>query len=257
MKLIPFCFSVLVALPLSTLSIVANAAEDHPSVSYPTNLPPSAQLHYRIKANKNILSLDGEADVNWHVTNSKSDRSYSITTETNAAILGKILQANSSGKIDSFGLAPNQYDEIPRNRKPAKTEFDRDDQLIKFSESSETYPLKGGEQDRTSVIWQLVSVARASADKFVPNSTWLFFVAGRRDAEKWTFTVGKKEKLSTSIFGEISAVHVIKEPPPDAKGQQIELWLAPGKEWYPVRLKFSDADGITIDQNLVSIEKSK
>ena len=225
-------------------------ATDHPNNNYPTSLPPSAQLHYSIRADRSGLTLAGEAMVNWQMDGEKT---YSVTTETRAAIFGKILEANSHGIIDSFGLAPLQYDEKPRSKPGTQTHFDRDARQITFSSSSASYPINGGEQDRTSVVWQLVSLARAAPKKFVPKSEWDFFVAGRRDAEKWTFIVEENVTLATPL-GKIPTVHLIKAPPPDSKEQRLDVWLAPGMEWYPVRLKFSDADGDTIDQQLDQLQ---
>jgi len=233
-------------------------AADHPSVHYPTNLPPSAQLHYSIKADRSGLTLQGEATVNWQLIQPEQGQNYKtyvINTETRAALFGKILQADSRGVIDTFGLAPDQYDEKPRNKPGTQTHFDRESKQLTFSESKETYQLTGGEQDRTSVVWQLVSMARAAPKKFVQKSEWAYFVAGRRDAEKWTFTVEEKVTLATPL-GNLTTVHVVKAPPPDSKEQRLDIWLAPSLEWYPVRLKFSDADGDTIDQRLDQIKNN-
>ena len=240
-----------IALLIGAVNAGAAAPAEHPSTDYPTNLPPSAQLHYAIKADRSGLSLAGDATVNWQLTDAKT---YTITTETRAAIFGKILEADSQGAIDAYGLAPVQYDEKPRNKPGTQTHFNRDTKQITFSASDANYPLKGGEQDRTSVVWQLVSMARATPRKFVPKSEWIFFVAGRRDAEKWTFTVDENVTLATPL-GNIATVHIIKTPPPDSKDQRIDIWLAPSLEWYPVRLLFSDADGDTIDQHLDQIKK--
>lgn len=228
---------------------------EHPNTNYPTNVPPSAQLHYAIKADRSGLTLAGEANVNWLVSTTKSPATYSVTTETRAAIFGKILEADSHGTLDTFGLAPDQYLEKPRNKSGTTTHFDRNAKQITFSESTENYSIKGGEQDRTSVVWQLVSMARAAPNKFVPKSEWNFFVAGRRDAEKWTFTVEDNVTITTPM-GSMATVHIIKAPPPDSKDQRLDIWLAPSLEWYPVRLKFSDADGDTIDQQLDHINST-
>jgi hypothetical protein len=74
-------------------------------------------------------------------------------------------------------------------------------------------------------------------------------VAGRRDAEPWTFKVVKTETIRTGL-GQVEALHFVKLPPPDSKDQAIDLWLAPAHEWYPVRLRFSDNDDEFIDQTL-------
>lgn len=249
------------SLIFATLSLfacsVAMAAggENKPGVKYSTNTPPSAQLYYLVTADHSGFSLNGEADIHWQVTGSPPNQTYSITTETRAAILGKIMEANSFGDIDAFGLAPNKYEEKVRKKPMIQTTFDREAKKISFSESKETYPINGGEQDRTSAVWQLVGIARGAPKKFIPKSEWSFFVAGRRDAEKWTFAVEKNVTLATS-FGKIATVHITKSVP-DAKDQRIDIWLAPTMEWYPVRIKFRDANGDTIEQNLVRIQSEK
>jgi hypothetical protein len=116
------------------------------------------------------------------------------------------------------------------------------------------YPIKGGEQDRSSVSWQLVAVARAAPEKFVPGSEWIFFVAGRRDAEPWTFKVVKKESIRTGL-GPVETVHLVKLPPPDSKDQALDIWLAPSLGWLPARLRFTDNDDEFVDQTLEKITK--
>ena len=230
-------------------------AADHPTHLVPTSLPPSAQLHYTLRADRNGLTLTGDATVNWQLNDVNPGPTYSITTQTRAALFGKILEADSHGLIDQYGLAPLEYEETPRNKPGTKTSFKRDAGQISFSESTQTYAIKGGEQDRSSVVWQLVSQARATPDKMTPKSSWRFFVAGRRDAELWTFTVADTETIMTGV-GKVASVHLIRTPPPDSKDQRLEVWLSPDREWYPVRIKFSDADGDSIDQRLDQIKKT-
>lgn len=230
----------------------ALAADDtpHPVIKRRVNLPPSAQLHYAIEAQQNGLQIKGEALVNWNTTDSK----YRVTAETRAGFVGKLLEASSEGTVDSFGLAPNVFVDKRFRRDPTTTSFHRDSNTITFTQSSESYPLLGGEQDRSSIIWQLISVARANPGKFVAKSEWLFFVAGPRDAEQWSFTVVGREKIKTAQ-GDVNAVHVLRAPPPDNKGQKLDIWLAPGSEWYPVRLRFTDPDGDYIEQTLDKLTK--
>ncbi|MDC8760716.1 DUF3108 domain-containing protein [Janthinobacterium fluminis] len=228
----------------------ALAAAKHPSVKRAFNVPPSADLSYSIKARQRGMSLGGENLTVWRA----GDGSYSLVSETRAALFGKILENKSEGAIDDYGLAPALYTE-KRFRKEASTAtFKRDSKTIVFGDSDESYPLKGGEQDRNSAPWQLAAVARGAPEQFTPGSEWTFFVAGRRDAEPWIFKVVKQESVRTGE-GEVNAVHLVKAPPPDAKGQQVDLWLAPSLEWYPVRLRFADSDGDYVEQTLEKITK--
>jgi hypothetical protein len=238
------------ALMLATMAQAAHATEEHPSARRATNPPPSADLSYNLKIKQSGLSLNGVATVQWRA----GDGKYSIATESRASIFGKVVENRSEGAIDDFGLAPASFHEKRIRKDPYTTTFKRAEKTIAFTESDVTYPILGGEQDRSSAQWQLAAIARAAPDKFKPGSEWHLFVAGRRDAEPWSFKVLKTENVDIGS-GEVSAVHLVKAPPPDAKGQQVDLWLAPSLDWYPVRVRFNDPDGDFVDQVLEKVVK--
>jgi hypothetical protein len=241
-----------IAISISTASLAAAAPANEAAVKSAFKLPPSAELQYSIRARQSGLPLSGSAFVRWQIG---SDQKYSIVTETRAMLVGKILDASSQGNIDEYGLAPEKFIEKRFNKPATTTSFERDGKTLRFSASAETYALKGGEQDRTSASWQLIAIARAAGDNFKPGSEWKMFVAGRRDADPWTFKVIGPTNIKTPM-GDLAVIHISKAPPADSKDQQLELWLAPSLEWYPVRLKFSDADGDFVDQVLESIKKN-
>jgi hypothetical protein len=228
---------------------LAGAAE-HVAIKRPVDVPPSADLNYSIKARQKGFSINGDAVVNWRVADGK----YTLRADTRAMLLGSILENRSEGLIDGFGVAPTKFYEKRLRHDPWTTTFDRAGNSISFTEGKLVYPIKGGEQDRSSVPWQLVAVARAAPEKFTPGSEWTFFVAGRRDAEPWTFKVLKKESIRTGL-GPVEALHLVKLPPPDSKDQTLDIWLAPSLEWYPVRLRFTDNDDEFVDQTLEKIVK--
>lgn len=236
---------------LTTLAYSASADEDHPVEKRKFNLPPSANLTYAIQAQQSGIQLSGEAVLKW----TASDNHFQIDSETKAMLFGKILQSKSDGEIDEYGLAPNSFTEKRLRKDQTTTTFNRDSKLISFNSSSDTYPILGGEQDRNTAIWELIAIARASHAKFKEDSVWDFFVAGQHDADVWQFKVDKQESIRTRV-GNMNAVHVIKLPQ-HAKGQQVDIWLAPGMEWYPVRLRYTEANGDYVEQVLESVEKSE
>ncbi len=226
------------------------AAQEHPSVKRPVDLPPSADLTYKIEARKKGISLSGDAIVNWRAGGGK----YSASSTARAQILGKILDNRTEGLIDVYGLAPLQFREKRFRKDETIANFDRAARKIVFNDGKQSYPLTGGEQDRGSVQWQLAAVGRGTPDKFTPGSEWKFFVAGRRDAEAWTFKVVNREALKTGM-GTVQTVHLVRSPSPDSKGQTLDLWLAPSLEWYPVKLRFAEEDGEFVEQTLDKIVK--
>jgi hypothetical protein len=226
-------------------------AQSHPATQYKISPPPSADLNYVIEAQQSGLTLKGNGLVEWKA----AQQQYSVHNATSAQLFGKILDARSEGKIDSLGLAPTQFVQKRLRKDATTTTFNGDSKTITFNQSGQTYPIVGGEQDRVSIVWQLLSVARAAPKKFVAGSQWQFFVAGEHDAEPWTFKVMKTETIVTPK-GHFNAVHVFRAPPPDSQGQKLDIWLAPSLEWYPVKLRFTDADGDYIEQSLETVSKA-
>ncbi|HEY0062880.1 MAG TPA: DUF3108 domain-containing protein [Telluria sp.] len=242
-------FKPLAAAALMVFAVAASAGE-HPAVKRPVDLPPSADIGYKIEARQRGITLGGESQLAWRA----DAGSYSINNVARAQLLGKILESSSEGSVDAYGLAPTQFSE-KRYRKPQATvTFDRAGKALGFSDAEKSYPLLGGEQDRNSVQFQLAAVARAAPEKFTPGSEWKFFVAGRRDAEQWVFKVLKRESVRTGM-GALQAVHLTKTQGPDSKEQMIDLWLAPSLEWYPIKLRVADDADEYVEQTLEKLDK--
>jgi hypothetical protein len=237
---------LLLALTLGT----AGAQEAPAAIKRKFELPPSADLHYELQARQRGFGLKGEAIVTWRA----GDGKYAVSAESKVPLLGTITHDRSSGTIDAFGLAPGEFTEKRMRKDPTTATFDREARALRFSESKQVYPLKGGEQDRVSITWQLAAVARGAGERFKPGSTWPFFVAGRRDAETWVFKVIKRERVQTGL-GEVEAVLVERQPVADKKDQVLEVWLAPQHEWYPVKLRYADGDKEQVEQTLKTVTK--
>lgn len=233
-------------------AFAAAPAGNHLAIKRHFDLPPSAELNYAISARQSGIPINGDAVVKWQT----DGRKFNIEAIFNAMIVGKILEAKSSGKIDDYGLAPAQFIDKRFRKNSTTTTFNRNSNggTITYSQSDASYQLKGGEQDRTSIVWQLVAIARAAVQQFKPGSNWIFFVAGQRDAESWTFKVVRREKITTGM-GTLDAVHIFRAPPPDATGQRLDIWLAPSLEWYPIRVRFTDQNNDFVDQILDKINK--
>lgn len=206
---------------------------------------PSADLHYKVSARQKGFTIDGDGLVQWRAAEGK----YSLAVQMSAGIFGKLHEQRSDGTTGADGLAPSTFYEKRFRKDATTTTFDRKTRQVHFSSDVPPAPLKEGEQDRASAQWQLVAMARAAPGKFTPGSEWKFPVAGRRDVQTWTFRVVGQEPVKTGM-GDVLAVHLVKSPPPDSKDQAVDLWLAPSLEWYPVRLRFVEADGEFVDQRL-------
>ncbi len=226
-------------------------AQDHPAVKRAFSLPPSADLTYTIKARQKGLTISGDAQLAWRHGEGK----YSLASDSRASIIGKILENRSSGAIDSYGIAPAEFQEKRFRKAQYTVNFDRAARVIRFTDTDATYPIKGGEQDRGTVPWQLAAVVRAAPDKFTTGSEWPFFVAGRKDAAPWVFKVVGREKVKTGL-GELETVHLSRNPPEGSRDQKLDIWLAPAQEWYPARIRLTDDDDI-IEQTLEKVNKTR
>jgi len=220
-------------------------------VKHAVELPPPADIAYELNAQQRGFGLKGEALIAWR----GADGKYEVNVEARVPLIGKLTEYRSHGAVDAYGLAPDEFYEKRYRKDATTTAFNRDSKTITFTDAKEPYAMKGGEQDRASVTWQLASVARAAGEaKFKPGSEWSFIVAGRRDAEPWTFKVVKREKIQTGM-GELDTLLVARQPRGEGKTEGVDIWLAPGQEWYPVRIRFRDDDREAIEQTVTKITR--
>jgi len=232
------------------LAAAAAPAADYPVARRSVSLPPPADLVYAVKGSNHGIPLMGVGTVSWR----HGDGKYSLLTEARSGLFGKVLEHRSEGTLDEYGLAPATYYEKRIRKQPTTTRFDRSAQRIEFQDGKTSYPIRGGEQDRSSVPWQLLALARATPEKFSPGSEWRFFVAGRRDGEAWTFRVVGNETLATDM-GELKVVHVTRKAMKNDHGQHVDLWLAPTLDWYPARIRYQEADGDSFEQVLEKVNR--
>jgi hypothetical protein len=229
-------------------SMQVHAANDKSSV------PPSAELTYNIKTVQAGIPISGIAKILWKTNSQNEEKNYSISTETSVSLFGKIHSTQSNGTINELGLAPLKFTEKRMRKTATHTQFDYANKRIQFSDSDEILKIKGGEQDRTSATWQLVSLAQAMDKEVSVGHTWKMIVAGNKDSDPWTFKVVSIDVIKTAM-GNLRCLHILKTPPPDAKEQQLELWLATEMHYYPVQISFLERDGDQIDQKILSIKE--
>lgn len=239
----------LIALALAAIAATAAAAE-YPVAKRATSLPPAAELSYAVRGSNHGIPLMGTGTISWRHGEGK----YTLLTEARSGLFGKVLEHRSEGALDDYGLAPATYYEKRIRKDPTTTHFDRNARRIQFEDGKTSYAIRGGEQDRSSVTWQLAALARATPDKFTPGSEWSFFVAGRRDADVWTFRVVGSESLDSAALGDLKVLHFSRKPVGSHR-QQVDLWLAPGLDWYPARIRFKEENGDSFEQVLEKVNR--
>jgi len=210
--------------------------------------PPSARLNYRIQATKQDQSIFGSGYINWM----NNDSSFTIDGESSLLFIS-VFNFHSEGTIDQeYGISPVLYSEKRFRKSETNTHFHRERNLVSFSASTRSYPRKGDEQDRSSVIWQLAGIGRHDSEKFQPAAQFAVFVAGAHDADTWYFDVAGLEEVDTAL-GKMSAWHLVRKPREGSYDQNLDIWLAPQKNWYPVKLRYTEKNGDYLDMSLSEI----
>lgn len=237
--------------PAAAEEIPVEASATTPA--YKIDPPPSAELAYDVQALRDGKQWHGSGMFQW----TSSGNTYTITGEASITILFKItvLSFKSEGTINGFGIAPMLYSEKPWRKSMTNTHFQHEQQKISFSASEAVYPYQGGEQDRASIMWQLAGIGRGDASRFIPGATLDVVVAGARKAETWHIQVIGLEEISTGA-GTMLAWHVVRAPLQGSYDQKIDMWLAPQHEWYPVKLRYTYANGDYLDMSLSELKPS-
>ena len=204
------------------------------SIFTKVSLPPPAQLNYTVLAARDGRKVEGRGTINWQ----PSGEQYSISGDAGIIFL-TVLNYKSTGSVDLSGITPELYVEKRFGKSETNTHFHRERKTISFSASTNSYPTSGGEQDRASVIWQIAAMGRGDSDKFTPGLNFGMLIAGTRSAAIWRVVINGKQ--SVRLTNEtVEAWHLTILPVEQSQELQFELWLAPEKEWYPVKLVYSD-----------------
>ena len=141
------------------------------------NPPPSTKLDYVIRADIHGLSLEGNGTIDWQLTSS----TYRLQFDTRSSLLGLLLSERSEGSVEQRNLQPATFYSKRFRKDPTTVNFDHQSGNIIFPGNTASLKLQGGEQDRISVLWQLLSMVRATPARFNAGSPWKFFVIGHRD----------------------------------------------------------------------------
>jgi len=198
------------------------------------SIPAAAQLRYQVTASVRRQTTQGTSELAWR----HDGASYEATFEVQAPLLRSRRQ-HSAGRLGEEGLEPLRFGDRGRGEQAAH--FDRDEQRLVFSNNRPPAPLAAGAQDRLSVLLQLASLLAGDPARYPPGATVVIQTATTREAGEWAFTVEGEEQLSLP-GGDVAAVKLTR-PARAEFDQRIEVWLAPGQAYVPVRLRLTQPNG--------------
>jgi hypothetical protein len=209
-------------------------------------VPDSMRLRYKVDVRLRGIPLQGDGLLVWR----HDGNSYDATLEVSSPIYPARTQ-RSTGRVTPEGLAPTRFSDKGRGEEAAH--FERDKGRVSFSSNRPDAPLQPGAQDRLSVMLQLAAMIGGEPGRYPPGSSISIQTAGTRDAEPWVFTVEGPEQLELP-GGKVGALKLVRNPRKEFD-QKVELWLAPGMAYAPVRLRLTQPNGDWVDQQWSSTDK--
>jgi hypothetical protein len=210
----------------------ATAAQPSPGVKF--SVPPSGDLNYDTFYN-GVQNQAGT--IHW----SSDGQSYEMVVSIPLPFVGT-FSYSSHGRIDAFGLAPEQYIEKRGRRPEDVTIFNHVTKQIAFTKTPATLALPDGAQDRFSLVMQLASLVRGDPNTYQPGVTRQFYVADNDSGEIWPIETIGDETVHTR-GGFIAARHFMRLPRHDGDQRRIDVWLAPSLGWLPVRILQTEPNG--------------
>lgn len=232
--------------PTAVAAAAQTTAPPMASASTALSIPGSVRLNYAMTGRSKNMDYSAFAALDWL----HDGQSYDAKLVVSALFLGS-RSMGSSGRITADGLAPTRFSDKSRSERAAH--FEADKGKISFSANTPDAPWLPGAQDRLSVFLQLSSLLAGDPARYPAGSTVALYTAGPRDANVWTFTVAAEETLSLPA-GDIAAVKLTRKPQRDYD-QTVEIWLAPGMAYLPVRNRITQHNGDFVDQQLRSAER--
>lgn len=232
--------------PVADAKTNAPGSESQPH--YKIDLPPPVELKYEVKkVPVGGSPMYGNGSISWQSTGT----SYQVLGEAHVLFIS-LFNFKSEGVVGDFGVTPILYSQKSFHRSETDTHFNRDERnSISFSASTVSYPIKGGEQDRGSIMWELAAIGRGDPEKFVPGAQIDLFVAGVRDGDIWSILVADQEEIETGD-GKTLAWHVVRTPRAGTYDQKIDIWLAPQFQWSPVKIRYTDKNGDYLDMSMTA-----
>lgn len=231
---------------VAAASVPGEAAGRTREAAAPVRLPPPMHLHYTLTGQARGFGLNGKAQIDWR----HDGQHYELNLEFGGFPFPTRYQ-RSAGRITPQGLAPERFSDKLRSEEAAH--FDAASGHIRFSGNQPDAPLMPGAQDRLSVLFQVGGLIAGRPQAWSPGRVITVQTATARDAEVWQFQVEGEEELRLP-GGTQRSIRVVRLPRKEFD-QKIELWLAPGMDYVPVRLRLTQPGGDWLDQQWSGTDK--
>ena len=200
----------------------------------PVRVPASTRLAFDVSGQAKKFAYTARAELLWQHDGSR----YEARQEVSAFLVGSRVQ-RSVGAITAQGLQPERFSDKSRSEQAAH--FDHTKGRVTFSANTPDAAIGPGAQDRLSLFIQLGALLAADPGRFVPGTHFTLTAVSARGADRWSFTVEGPETLDLPV-GSTPTLKLQRLPRKDYD-QKAELWVAPGLNYLPVRIKLTQANG--------------
>lgn len=216
----------------------------------------SAVLNYSVRyGNEENPKPQGINIVRWQFVEDKFElESISEATGLTSLLMRGTLTETSVGTVTAQGLSPIRYGEKRASKGERAIHFQREREVVSFSNRPQEVPLPAGIQDRLSLRYQLGLLLQATPSLQSPGSVIEVPVATPSGVDVWSIVVQKQEVLHTEA-GELSTLYMMRNKRADKPYEPtLELWVAPALSWLPIRVRIVDANGRALDALLTKAQ---
>lgn len=205
----------------------------------PRSLPAQLRLVYDVWAGKDGFKL-GQAVYTLRAGGGRYHLESVAEAEGVATLFmsGRIVQT-SEGRIGSHGLVPEQFVHTKKEKPKGSARFDWGHGQITLSRGTEPLPM--GTQDVLSFPFQLALTVTDEAEP------WPMSVTNGRYLKHYRFQVLGRERLRMDR-GAVEVLHVRGSRAAD---DTLDVWLAPDRNWLPLRIRMDDDKGVPMELKLV------
>ncbi|MGV3678652.1 MAG: DUF3108 domain-containing protein [Acidovorax sp.] len=212
----------------------------------PVQIPAPVRLTYEVKGQAKKFDYTARAELLWQHDGSR----YEARQEVSAFLIGSRSQ-RSTGLVSAQGLQPERFGD--RSRSEQAAHFDYAQGRVTFSANTPQAAIGPGAQDRLSMFIQLAAMLSADPARYTPGTQITLTTVSARNADRWTFSVEAPETLNLPV-GAMPTLKLLRLPRRDYD-QKAELWLAPGLNYLPVRIKLTQSNGDFADLLLRGSDK--
>jgi hypothetical protein len=226
------------ASPAAPVAASTGSGIADPAATVPARIAPPMRLRYEVSGHTRDRAVTGQAELSWQ----HDGRHYEAHLEVDGEGLVRRRQ-HSAGQITPGGLAPRRYAE--RARQEEAVHFERGTGRAVFSANRPPAPLQADTQDRLSLLLQLGARIAARPQAYPAGSYLEIQATTTREALIWRFQVEGTEELRLPA-GHQTTLRLVRRPMGEFE-PLLEVWLAPGLDYVPVRMRLTQHTGDHLD----------